>query len=64
MSFISPIVASLEVIHSAFETVKTNKERLRSIVQRCEVVVESLQLVVQERGELWSDILRIERLQK
>lgn len=70
MAFVSPAVVSLEIIHSVFETVKSNKERLRSIVKRCEIVVESLELTVRERerglghapSSGWSDVFRIERL--
>lgn len=58
-------VTSLQTVIAAYETVKTNKERLRSLVKRCEIVVDSLQRVVEERGEdnVWAaDSLRIERL--
>lgn len=63
MSFaIGPAVTALEIVHSAFVTVKSNKEHLRSLVSRCEVVVENLRLVVEERGEAWSDLRRIAHL--
>lgn len=61
-SFVSPAVSALEMVYLAFEAVKTNKEHLRSIVKRCEIVVDNLRLVVEERGELWSDLPRIEHL--
>lgn len=57
-------VQSFELVLAAYDTVKTNRDRLRGLVKRCEIVVDSLQLVVNERGEAYAGSLRIERLEQ
>ena len=57
-------MASLELVLTAYDKVKSNRERLGGLVKRCEIVVESLQLVVNERGEAYAEKLRIERLEQ
>jgi hypothetical protein len=61
-SVVSLAVKSLEVVLGTYATIKTNAEHLKGLAKRCEIVVDSLQLVVNERGDVYAEQLRIERL--
>lgn len=43
---------AFQAILIAYDTVKTNKERLSALVKRCEVVVDMLERVVVEHAQL------------
>ena len=61
-SVVSLAIKALEVVLGAYATVKTNTEHLKGLAKRCEIVVDSLQLVVNERGEAYAEQLRIEQI--
>lgn len=45
-------VTAFQAVVAAYNTVKTNKERLSALVKRCEVVVDMLKRVVEEHAKL------------
>ena len=63
-SLLSAAKDSIQLIVSAYYLVKTNKEKCRGLVERCQTLVAALQEVVDQRGEDIDDQERIERLQE
>lgn len=62
--FIGPANTAFQLVLAAYDSVKSNKERLRGLVTRCEMVVERLEIVGRERGAKWAAKLRIEHLER
>ncbi|KAF8309185.1 hypothetical protein DL93DRAFT_2085941 [Clavulina sp. PMI_390] len=64
MSALSAAFTALEWVYAAFETVQSNKDHLAGVLKRCEIVVDSISHVMRERGEVQSDVVRLEKLQR
>lgn len=64
MEFVGPANIALQAVISAYEDVQSNKERLRGLVTRCQMVVERLEIAVRERGAEWGARIRIENLER
>jgi hypothetical protein len=63
-SVIGIAMSSLQLVLTAYDNVNSNRDRLGALVKRCEIVVDSLQLVVNERGEAYAENIRISRLEQ
>lgn len=51
MSVVSGAISALQLVYTAYTSVKNNKQRCRQLVERCQLVVSRLELIVKQRGD-------------